>query len=222
MGSSRPHKLFKSPSCNLHTSLYPADSQSASGSQALHANRFPKANRSVSVFGCSHSSLRITIHYAFFFFFFSWTTIPESAFPMLFALYWANYETNSCLNWPTASFGWNIPTVGLCANVLQKRCEQQLLRGYSPGIFYPDITVLVDWAWNTTLLPLPRIRTLSVCESERRWYIPSLWRAITARYSSSPRTRTVKVYVDSTQVCEHTVSNMGICFSSLWLTVNQS
>ena len=63
--------------------------------------------------------------------------------------------------------------------------------------------------------------TSQVCESERRWYIPSLWRVITAQYSSSSRTRTVKVYVDSTQVCEHTVSNMGICFSNLWLTVNQ-
>ena len=80
MGSSRPHKLFKSPSCNLHTSLYPAHSQSASGSRALHANRFPKANRSVSVFGCSHSSLRITIHYAFFFFFFFLNNNPWVCF----------------------------------------------------------------------------------------------------------------------------------------------
>ena len=80
--------------------------------------------RLFSVKSSNNHSLR-RLFFLFFLFFFSWTTTPESAFLVLFALYWANYGTSSCLNWPTASFGWNIPTVGAWS-VSAQMCSKRL------------------------------------------------------------------------------------------------
>ena len=130
MGSSRPHELFKSPSCNLHTSLYPADSQSASGSQALHANRFPfPSYRSVSVFGCSQSSLRITIHYAGFFFLFllllfflnnnPWVCFSRAVCVVLSKL-WNQLLFKLTDSQFRLKHSHSRCMIGLCTNVLQK------------------------------------------------------------------------------------------------------